>query len=527
MCAVDDVAVLVQSSASARPHVARDAQPERRKRPLMLDASQRKNPDAIWQAMRHLYPDATVERPQNETGFHAGMESKHLRERSTTGWSNPEGMQPSAVCQQACSHSFVSARSWNEVQQMEVHKWKRIMFAGDTWAEKGSDSVTCSHDDYSTTYRYIPAFGCVHESLRNVKENEEEWGFAEAAGLFADTKQAMQKASATIASLPRSQTGLDLRDDMPHEINHFLSGQEQGRDFYAVAVSYKGKVATRYSSNHGVDRTTKLHGWSMAKSVLSLLLGARQDEGKMDIRSIMSASDAGQAEKQNRGMTIENAMNMRIGHTFHENHAGADIWAVRDAAGFAIHGTDDGNAVEDRGFHYSSAMANVNSRELRLTFPDGVDGLADYLAFPAKALFSRIGADSFTCEPDQVGTLIFSSFCYATAEDWLKIGLLVLNRGRNANGEQVVSESWMNMSTQVLDTGADDHYTHMWYRLDHLYGYSTPVIGARGAYGQSIVVVPELELVIVRLGMEDADFIQDNASGNGPVKDLLDSLWNA
>jgi CubicO group peptidase (beta-lactamase class C family) len=82
--------------------------------------------------------------------------------------------------------------------------------------------------------------------------------------------------------------------------------------------------------------------------------------------------------------------------------------------------------------------------------------------------------------------------------DMAKIGQLVLAGGR-CDGRQVVSKAWIESSTAAKLKGTDDQsYGYLWW-LGRARGKGREVhwIGALGRGGQSIRIVPELDLVVV------------------------------
>lgn len=82
--------------------------------------------------------------------------------------------------------------------------------------------------------------------------------------------------------------------------------------------------------------------------------------------------------------------------------------------------------------------------------------------------------------------------------DMAKIGQLVLSGGR-WNGRQLVSERWIEASTVPKINATDDQlYGYLWWLgRSRINGRVLPWIGALGRGGQSIRMVPELELVVV------------------------------
>jgi CubicO group peptidase (beta-lactamase class C family) len=81
--------------------------------------------------------------------------------------------------------------------------------------------------------------------------------------------------------------------------------------------------------------------------------------------------------------------------------------------------------------------------------------------------------------------------------DMAKIGQLVLAGGR-WNGRQIVSKGWIDASTAPLIKATDDQdYGYLWWS-GHATAHRRTVrwIGALGRGGQSIRIVPELDLVV-------------------------------
>ena len=85
--------------------------------------------------------------------------------------------------------------------------------------------------------------------------------------------------------------------------------------------------------------------------------------------------------------------------------------------------------------------------------------------------------------------------------DMAKIGLLFLNDGR-WNGEQIISEDWIEQSTaQHVTLPGDNGYGYLWWRDSvHVNGEEVELISARGNGGQFIFVLPELDMVVVFTG---------------------------
>jgi CubicO group peptidase (beta-lactamase class C family) len=96
---------------------------------------------------------------------------------------------------------------------------------------------------------------------------------------------------------------------------------------------------------------------------------------------------------------------------------------------------------------------------------------------------------------------VASSYLYATARDFARLGLLAL-RGGSWDGRQVVPGSWIDHGRRPRSVDPDDgwiHGAHWWVVGDDLGSF-----WANGYEGQAILCVPGLDLVVVRLGHSSA-----------------------
>ena len=102
---------------------------------------------------------------------------------------------------------------------------------------------------------------------------------------------------------------------------------------------------------------------------------------------------------------------------------------------------------------------------------------------------------------------IEKTFCcfHSNARDFSKLGLLMLGRG-SVFGKRVVDSKYIDWLTEtggLKDIDGDesvDYYARGWWVAEVL---EMPIIYARGFNGQYVVVIPELDLVFVRLGLKE------------------------
>ncbi|MFZ0944814.1 MAG: serine hydrolase [Syntrophobacteraceae bacterium] len=277
----------------------------------------------------------------------------------------------------------------------------------------------------------------------------------------------------------------------------------------ALVVVYDGRIAAeRYAP--GFTAGTPLPGWSMNKSVFAALTGILIHQGKMSLESggILPMWREGQDPR--RTITLDNLLHMSSGLAFQEMYSSplADVavmlFGTRDTALFAA----SKSLVADPGvkWRYSSGTTNIISKVMRNTF-GASEG--DYLAFPRRALFDPIGMQSAVVEPDPSGTLVGSSFMYATARDWARFGLLYLRDGVWGK-ERILPEGWTQYCTTPAPASVGKEYgAHFWLRVPREFRSTDEPSGRmpRDAYhavgfdGQFVSIIPSRKLVVVRLGL--------------------------
>ena len=144
-------------------------------------------------------------------------------------------------------------------------------------------------------------------------------------------------------------------------------------------------------------------------------------------------------------------------------------------------------------FHYSSGTSNIVSGVVAGVLGPG----PPYREFLHDRLFGPIGATSAAPAFDAAGTWVASSFLYATARDFARFGLLYLRDGVWED-RRLLPARWVDHGRLPRSVDPEDgqvHGAHWWVVGD---GHGS--FWASGYRGQSILVCPALDLVVVRLG---------------------------
>ena len=281
----------------------------------------------------------------------------------------------------------------------------------------------------------------------------------------------------------------------------------------ALIVMRDGRiVAERYAEGFSAD--TPLLGWSMTKSVAAALIGTLVRDGKLSVdRTALVPEWAGPGDARAQ-ITLDELLRMTSGLRFTEqyNDPLADValmlYARPGGAAYAIN-----KPVEFApGTHwsYSSGTSNILARLIR-TAVGGSE--QDYLQYPRRALFERIGMRHAVMEPDASGLFVTSSFMYASPRDWARFGQLLLQDGV-WRGQRILPQGWVHyMATLTPQSARHDFGAHLWLKVPPPFDSPTPPVLPPDAFhvvgheGQFVSVIPSRGLVVVRLGLTRGDHV--------------------
>lgn len=274
----------------------------------------------------------------------------------------------------------------------------------------------------------------------------------------------------------------------------------------AVLVIVDGKLAAeRYAD--GFDQNTPFLSWSMAKSVTATLIGAAVLDGLIDIDDPAPVASWA-SDPQRSKITWRDLLQMQSGLEFEEDYANPRS----DVNRMLFEMADAGAPAEQSAlttppgevWHYSSGSTNLLSKLLRQELSAaGVE----YHRFAREKIFEPIGALSMVMEPDAAGNFIGSSFVYATARDWARLGQLYLKDGV-WKGERVLPEGWAAFVGAPASQSDGQYGAHFWLNRDggsererFLPGLPEEVYYMAGHEGQYVFIIPSRRMVIVRTGM--------------------------
>lgn len=270
----------------------------------------------------------------------------------------------------------------------------------------------------------------------------------------------------------------------------------------AFVVVHRGRiVAERYGP--GVTRDTALESWSMGKSITATLLGLRVKDGTFpDVNA--PAPVERWANDARKNIRLVDLLRMSGGLSFSSSFD--PDWKP-------------GHGVPDHTFIYTGAVdAFEYSLDKPAQFPPNTEGRYrncdplvlgallkraagdDYLAWPQRALFDKLGMRHMWLETDPYGNFLLTGYDYGTARDWARLGLLYAQDGV-WQSERLLPEGWTKLVSTPAPAWKKPEYGGLFW-LNRARDWPLPeeALIMVGAGGQKVFVVPSQQLVVVRLG---------------------------
>ncbi len=269
---------------------------------------------------------------------------------------------------------------------------------------------------------------------------------------------------------------------------------DDGRNTLSVAVLHQGRlVAERYAD--GVTAQSPIHGWSMSKSLAATMAGVAIQRGLIDINApgqVPALAAAGRPE-----ITVDDLLRMTGGLAGYELNDGTDpnsdmLFTESDMATFAA--TRDVIAAPGERWDYQSGNTILAGSALETHMGDSVEERIETLR---EWLFEPLGMHHSILEADETGTLMWSSYMYASARDWARMGQLYIDGGLAPDGTRLIPEDWAAYVSRPTPGSDGDYGSGFWM---YEAGLPDDTFIMNGFQGQFAFVIPSEDLVIVRLG---------------------------
>ena len=277
----------------------------------------------------------------------------------------------------------------------------------------------------------------------------------------------------------------------------------------AFVVTYKGRlIAERYGD--GISKDTPLESWSMGKSLTATMLGILINQG---VYTLDQPAPFPQWQGEGDGRA-----KIRIMDILHMS-SGLRCRAPQDpdydpSLGYPDHlylytgGVNSFEWAANRPQQWPpntiGRYRNVDPVLTNYLVRLGVESKGgEYLTFPQRELFDKIGIRTMIMETDPYGNFLTQGYEFASGRDWARLGNLYLQDGV-WNGERILPEGYTKFVSTLAPAWVEDgrpiYGGLFWINGDGKRPIPKEAYMMLGAGGQSTIIIPSHDLVIVRLG---------------------------
>ena len=258
-------------------------------------------------------------------------------------------------------------------------------------------------------------------------------------------------------------------------------------------------VFEKYWEQHLVENN-KSNSFSMAKSILSLLIGCAIDDGivtdlNMPVKSVFPTLSYYDGAKD---VTIGDLINMTAGLDWKESYYNpfgitARFYYTKNLSDLVLNFKFNSHPGES--FVYQSGATQLASLMLDSLLKKQGSSLSK---FASDRFWKKIGAEEPALWSLDDFNGVEKGFCcfHSNALDFAKIGRLFLNRGFFKN-KQVLSSSYIQ---KIKTPPVCDFYSYGWW-ITKVGGFE--VFYMRGFLGQYVAIVPDKNIIVVRLGKKE------------------------
>jgi CubicO group peptidase (beta-lactamase class C family) len=241
----------------------------------------------------------------------------------------------------------------------------------------------------------------------------------------------------------------------------------------------------------------------MAKTLTAVIAGmlARRDFLATDEVALFKPWE----DDERIHISLDQLLRMTSGINILENKTGADanshmLFKTGDSTAYAI-----GRGLRDtpgENFAYTSGSTMLVARIIS----ERLGGRPETLGFIRRELFEPLEMDRTLLEPDETGQFIGSSFVMASAHDWGRFGLMLLNGGE-IDGNRIIDRSWIDYMTTPTPQAEKRPYGAGVWLIDPasaaqpwMQELPADAWYASGLQTNQLWIIPSRELVVVRLG---------------------------
>jgi CubicO group peptidase (beta-lactamase class C family) len=298
-----------------------------------------------------------------------------------------------------------------------------------------------------------------------------------------------------------------------------------------IVVVHRGRIiGERYAPGWG-PYTPQL-SWSMGKSLAATLIGVLVEQQALRVEDAAPLAEWRGERDPRRHIRVADLLHMSSGLDF--DNLGLNPATSYIAANEHFRPYFDALDVSAHAVNQPPRFAPGEVWRYRNSDPLALMTIArriveargeDFLGFPQRHLFDRIGARSFVLETDAWGNFVITGFDYGGTRDWARLGLLYLWDGV-WEGERILPEGWAEFVSTPAPGDPSQGYGGLFWlnRGGAMERLPEDAYWAAGYMGQTTMIIPSRDLVVVRQGPSPGG---DGAYFEELVARILDAIGTA
>lgn len=267
---------------------------------------------------------------------------------------------------------------------------------------------------------------------------------------------------------------------------------------------HKGKLLVEeYWMDSNSESTT--NSMSMSKTIIGILIGKAIAEGKIKSVKDTAAIYLPEWKDDDRSkITIEDLLLMQSGLENDDNTSNMFSDVIEMYVGNDVERTVlqiPSIAPPATEYVYNNANTQLLSIILERVTEQPIE------TYASEKLWKPLGATDANWWLDRPNGMPKTFCCFfATAQDWLRLGQMILQKG-DWNNQQVINVEWLEKML-VQSSIEKDYGYHIWLMYEdggRRAAHRTEPFAAKtysidGMHKQHVFIVPSLDLVVVRLG---------------------------
>jgi CubicO group peptidase (beta-lactamase class C family) len=317
---------------------------------------------------------------------------------------------------------------------------KKLVFAGLIFAAFAAHAQFIEHEDRDKRY-LIP--------------RSPDATTPHKVGLFTHMAETMPscKVSKSSSPVPLQRTPRDLSNVKYEAVfNYTLKEHIDKNNVMGLMVVRDGKILDQHY-RHERRETDQFTSFSVAKSMISVLIGIALDEGLIkNLDDPVSRYTSRINESSYSKVSVRSLLRMSSGIQFNETYTGKyDIYHFDRALRFSsnssviktLNNMQRSSSDEGKKFNYASVETTVLAEVLR-----GATGKS-VCQYMQEKLWEPIGAEyDAWWVTDSEGNELAYAFFNATQFDYAKVAVMLANMGE-INGRRIVSSEYVDQATNI------------------------------------------------------------------------------